>query len=279
MNELEVVEEFDAPEDRHMQALVEVEKHAATQRFQSALVIAQKFPRNELKAEQNILKACQRFDLADSAQYLFPRGKTSVKGPTIRFAEMLARYWGNLKYGVREIEQAEGRSVVESFCYDLETNTEVTRTFVVSHKLQYKDGSFKTLTDPRDIYEMVANQGQRRCRACILEIIPSHIVETALDEVSRTLKKGDKNISMADRVRTMVTAFSELGVTLEHIEKRLSHKLEECNEDELVDLRAIYRSIKDGEFGREKWFDFKMPTEGGKAQEVASKFKKTDDQN
>lgn len=265
-HELEIVDE--APRS----VMVEAEKQAAAQRIQAALVIAQKFRRNELHAEKRILEACQRFDLAEKAFYAFPRGGESVKGLTIRVTEMIARYWGNIKYGIRELEQGEGRSIVESFCWDLETNVEVTRAFTVQHRLRLRNGTMKELTDPRDIYEMVANQGQRRVRACILEIIPEHIVETVKDQIHSTLKAGDKKISFADRLRQMVLLFSGLGVTQEHIEKRIGHTIAECNVDEVVELSTIYRSIKEGEYGREKWFDFKVATEGGKAQEVAEKF-------
>lgn len=252
--------------------MVEAEKQASAQRIQAALVIAQKFKRNELQAEKRILEACQRFDLAEKAFYAFPRGGESVKGLTIRVTEMMARYWGNLKYGIRELEQGEGRSIVESFCWDLETNVEVTRAFTVQHRIKLKSGAMKELTDPRDVYEMVANQGQRRVRACILEIIPEHIVETVKDQIHSTLKAGDKKMSFADRLRQMVLLFSGLGVTQEHIEKRIGHPIAECNVDEVVELSAVYRSIKEGEYGREKWFDFKNATEGGKAQETAAKF-------
>lgn len=242
-------------------APVEIERSRATQEVQASLVIAKKFPRDEIASENRILTSCQRYSLAEGAMYSYPRAKQKVTGPSIRLAEVLARHWGNCNYGFRELESEQGRSTVQSYCWDLETNTRAERTFVVEHYVQKRDRTRKKLTDPRDVYEHIASQAQRRVRACILEIIPSDIVEKAVEKCRETIKKGEGNEPLIDRVKKMVQAFSVLGVTQEMIEQRLDHRLEAVTLDELVDLREIYNSIKDRISKREDWFTFKGVTD------------------
>lgn len=145
---------------------------------------------------------------------------------------------------------------MEAYCWDLETNVYVSRAFWVKHQREVGRGSNKTikdLTDPRDVYEMAANQGQRRVRACILEIIPGDIVEAAITQCDKTLA-GQTNKPIEDRIRDIITAFTEFGVTMEMIEARLGHKMEAIIEPELVTLKKIYRSLRDGAGKREDFF-------------------------
>ena len=53
----------------------------------------------------------------------------------------------------------------------------------------------------------------------------------------------------------MVLAFDELGVKVEHLEKRLGHNLDATIPQEIVTLKGIYKSIKDGMATREDFFE------------------------
>lgn len=223
------------------------------QEVQAAMIIAKRFPRDEMAAVSRIKRACARPGLAEQAQYSFPRGGSKVTGPSIRLAESLAQNWGNIDYGIIELEQKPGESVCMAYCWDLETNTRVTKVFAVSHKRATRQGT-TLLTDPRDIYEMVANNGARRVRACILGVIPGDIVDMAETECEKTLLgKNDK--PLADRVREMVLAFERFSVTREMIEKRLGHNIDATSIQEVVALQKVYTSLKDGQATREQFFD------------------------
>ena len=63
----------------------------AAQEVQAAMVIAKKFPRDAIQAEKRILDACKRKLLAENAMYVYPRGGTTIEGPSIRLAEVLAQ--------------------------------------------------------------------------------------------------------------------------------------------------------------------------------------------
>lgn len=227
----------------------------AIQEVQGAIIIAKKFPRCQFTAEKNIMNSCKRLSLAESALYSYPRGGSQITGPSIRLAEVLAQCWGNLDFGIRELEQRAGESTVVAYCWDLETNVRQAKVFIVPHERKAR-GKIEKLIDPRDIYELIANYGARRLRACILGIIPGDIVESAIAECDRTMKMGHKNAPIADRIKIMIQAFEPFSVNIEMIEKRLAHKIDATSDIELVALRKILVSLKDGMSKREDWFQF-----------------------
>jgi hypothetical protein len=102
-------------------------------------------------------------------------------------------------------------------------------------------------------------------RACILGIIPGDVVEAAVNQCRKTLETGE--VPLADRVRMMVAKFDELGVKVEHLEKRLGHNLAAIIPQEIVTLQTIYKSIKDGFAAREDFFEIGGTAKGIDASE------------
>lgn len=233
-------------------SLAQAQAHKAVQEIQAALTIAASRPRNQAVAFQRIMQACDRPVLAEHAIYTYPRGGQVTSGPSIRLAEVLAQNWGNISFGIREISQKNGVSEVEAFAWDLETNVQATKIFQVAH-LRYTKQGVKVLTDPRDIYETIANNGARRLRACLLAVIPGDIVDAAVARCEQTLSSGKEPLSK--RVKKLISAFNDVQVKVEHIEKRLGHNLDAITENELVTLRGIYKSLKDGVAERDAFFD------------------------
>lgn len=223
---------------------------------QAAMTIAKRFPRNQAKALDRIMVACQRPTLAEGALYSYARGGTDITGPSIRLAEAIAQQWGNLQFGIRELDQRAGESTVEAFAWDLETNTRQTKTFQVKHYRHTKKGGYN-LSDPRDIYELVANQGARRLRACILGVIPGDIVEAAQVQCEVTLN-AKADIS-PETVKKMVELFASFKVSKEMIEARIQRRLESITPAQIISLRKVYNSLKDGMSKAADWFDTSAP--------------------
>lgn len=217
------------------------------------IFMAKQFPRNVFQSEQRILDACKRPALAQTAVYRYPRGGQSVEGPSIRLAEVLAQNWGNLAFGIKELEQRPGESVAMAYAWDLETNVREEKVFTVPHTRKAR-GKIQKLEDPRDIYELVANNGARRLRACILGIIPGDIVEKAVEECNRTLTGNNKE-PLKDRIAVALNAFKDkYKVTQEQIEKRMGYNVSAFTERDYADLIKIFTSIKDGMSKVEDWF-------------------------
>lgn len=223
----------------------QIEISRAVQEVQAAVLVAQKMPRNEIKAYEKIMQAARRETLAKQSTYAYPRGGQIVKGASIRTAETLAKYWGNISFGIKELSQDNRNhtSEVMAYAWDLETNVREEKVFQVTHTRVAK-GNKITLTDPRDIYEKVANDGARRLRACILGVLPSDIVEDFLAECEKTLL-GDNKEPLIEKIRRTIKTFESIGVTQDMIEKRVGCKAEAMIPKQLLDLGAIYKSITD----------------------------------
>ena len=236
------------------------------QEVQAAMVIARKFPRDENEAYKRIMRSCARVGLAEKAEYAFPRGDQKGMGPSIRLAESIAQNWGNIDYGVIEIDNANGKSEMLAYAWDLETNTRVTKIFSVQHKRDTRAGT-KILTDGRDIYEATANFGARRVRACILGVIPGDVIESAVKECRKTIK-GENKAPIEDRIKIMLNKFEkEHRVSTEDIEKYLGCSAKAINENDLIRMRGVYQSIEDGMSKPEDYF------QRGQSAPVADPFK------
>ena len=244
--------------DNINQGTVAIEASRAIAEAQGKLVIAKRFPRDEVQAYAKAIEACRRPSMAEKAFYSFPRGGQTVEGPTIRFAEELARCWGNIDYGIKELSQDDGKSEMQAYAWDLETNAQSVQNFTNPHQREKTDRKTRTvvmenLTSQRDIYENNANMATRRLRARILAILPSWFVEDAVAECKRTIA-GKNDTPLIDRVKKMVVAFSAFGVTQEQIERRLKRKTDTMTAEDFVEYTGIYNAIKQGESKISDWF-------------------------
>jgi hypothetical protein len=239
-------------------AVAATDEQRAITEVQAAMVVARANPRDPVAAMDRVLNACTRPSLAASALYSYSRGGTDITGPSIRLAEAIAQCWGNIQFGIRELEQRDGHSTVQAYAWDVESNTRREVTFHVRLERHTKRGSYK-LEDPRDIYEAVANQGARRLRACILAVIPGDVVEAAVAQCEQTLHaQADTS---PEAMTKLVEAFAAYGVTRDQIERRIQRRLEAIQPAQVVALRKIYTSLRDGMSAPGDWFEPVEPVE------------------
>ncbi len=223
------------------------------QEVQAAMIVAKRFPRDENAAYDRIMRACERKSLAEQAIYEYPKGGQKVTGPSIRLAEAIAQNWGNLDFGIVELEQNDGESTMMSYAWDLETNTRRTIIFSVKHWRDTKSGGY-ALTDSRDVYEIAANMGARRMRACILAVVPGDVIDAAVDKCYKTLQSGNTT-PLVDRIRDMISAFREVfQVSKEMLESFVGCNSTAFSENDFIRLKNIYKSLRDGMASREDYF-------------------------
>ena len=239
--------------DNINQGTVAVESSRAIAEAQGKLIIAKKFPRDEVVAYAKAMQACQRPKMAATAFYSYPRGGSTVSGASIRFAEELARCWGNVDYGIKELSRDSGKSEMQAYAWDMETNTISVQNFTNPHQRE-SGGKMVKLTSDRDIYEINANMAARRLRARILAVLPNWFVEDCINECKKTLA-GKNETPLIDRVRNMLVQFERFSVTKEMIEKRLKHTIETNTQDEFVELVGIFNSLKDKQSSVVDWFE------------------------
>jgi len=240
-------------------AMVAVSTTAEVARVQAQMFMAKQFPRDERLANDRILNAFQRSSLASTAMYQYARGGSDISGLSIRAAEALAQYWGNIDFGFKEVEQKGDESTVEAYCWDLETNTRRAVVFRVSHYRDTKKGRVK-LEDARDKYELVANQASRRVRACILALIPSDVQESAKQQIELTMQT---NFAITpEYLKEMLASFDVFGVTKEQIESLLQRRIDTIQPAQAVRLSNIYNSLADGMSNPSDWFEMPAAKEG-----------------
>lgn len=233
-------------------AIARSDEARAVAEVQAAMVVARANPRDQIAAMDRILNACTRPTLAEAAVYTYAKGGSNVSGPSIRLAEAMAQSWGNMQFGLRELSQAGGESTVQAYAWDVETNTRREITFQVPHIRHTRQGS-KRLEDPREIYELVANQGSRRLRACILAVIPGDVTEAAVSQCELTMHaKADTS---PEAVQRLLDAFSGFGVSKEQIEARIQRRIDAIQPAQIVSLRKVFASLKDGMSVPAEWFD------------------------
>lgn len=236
--------------------LAQVESDRAIQEVQASLIIAKRFPRDPIAAMDRILNACTRPTLAAQSLYSYAKGGTDISGPSIRLAEAIAQNWGNLQFGVKEVgrfvKDGIGHSEVEAFAWDVETNTRKPVTFVVKHWRDTKQGGY-ALKDERDIYELVANQAARRLRSCILAIIPGDVTEAAQKQCEATMAANAD--ASPEAQKKIVAAFAEHDVSKDQIEKLIQRRMDAIQPAQVIRLRKILLSIRDGMSGPLDWFE------------------------
>lgn len=215
----------------------------AVAEVQASMMIARRFPRDVVAARDRILQACARPGLAAKAVYQYARGGSDIEGPSIRLAEAIMQGWGNMESGVVILASDKEKSEVMTYAVDLETGARDTKAFTVRHWRDTKQGGY-AVKDERDIYELCANMASRRKRACMLSILPPDIVEEALEQCSTTLATSAE--VTADTLTKLVEAFGEVGVTKEQIEAFIQRHLDAMSPAQLVRLRKIYNSIREG---------------------------------
>ncbi len=250
--------QFDGQQAKQVSAGANSDAARAMSEIQSAMVIAKRFPRDVKRAIDSIENTFQRVSLAEVSQYQYAKGGTDITGPSIRCAEAIAGLWGNMQFGFRELsrgidDDGVGFSDIEAYAHDLESNTKTPRIFIVRHWIDKRGGGRKT-SDEREIYELSANMAQRRVRACIMSVIPGDVFDVAMAQAALTLNTN-ADVSAEGIAKLLATFSKEFSVTQEQIETRIQRRMDAIQPAQIVSLKRIYVSLRDGMSTPEQWFD------------------------
>jgi hypothetical protein len=234
------------PPRTHTGQATQIEQARAQAEVLAAMEAAKRWPRDEDLCENKMRRACARPQVAEKAFWAFPRGGEQLTGSTIHLAVTLAGIWGNVQYGVVELERNAQRreSQMLAVAWELESNTRATTTFLVPHQMSTKRG-VKDLTDLRDVYENNANQGARRVREMIFKILPDWYTETAEDICRGVLERNDKPIE--EQRAAIAKAFETLGVGVEQLSAKIGRDWDDTTPADLAILRIVGKSIRRGE--------------------------------
>lgn len=251
---------------------VAIEQERAIAEAQGQLVLAKKFPRDLNSAHAELMTACKSKAFAATAFYSKPQGGGVVSGPSIRMLEEVARVYGNLQYGARELSRDDKKSEVEIFVWDMEKNTYLKRQKTVMHTRDTKDGP-KKLRDQTDVDQKINNVASKEVRGLLQAVVAKWLLADAIEECKKTIA-GNNDEPLEARVRRMAQAFAKYGVTAQHLEKYLGHGLAETMLDELVEMQGIFNALKEGTpaselFGDEEQKDAEADASASTANKLA----------
>jgi len=129
---------------------------AAKARIQSAYLMALHNPRNFDMARIKILDACKRPAFADKVEYSKPVGGKKIKGPSIRFAELAIREWGNLLTETSIVYEDDKVRRLHILVIDLETNAQHGQEIAISKTVERK----KPAADREILGQRLNTQGE-----------------------------------------------------------------------------------------------------------------------
>jgi hypothetical protein len=224
-----------------------IEQSRAIEEVRAMVLVAQQVPRSIPDAVRRMRESCQQVSLAERAFYRFPRGGSTVTGPSVHLARELARCFGNITYGIAELRRDDqyGQSEMQAWAWDLETNTRSAQIFIVPHMRDKRSGPVR-LTDMRDIYEATANDGARRVREAIFAVLPPWYVEEAKELCSKTLADGGGK-PLPQRIADAVDRFAESNVTADQLEQKVGRPREQWTDHDLAQLTVLFKSLRRGE--------------------------------
>lgn len=193
-----------------------------------------------------MLDACSQMALAEKAFYRYNRGG-QVTGPSVHLARELARCWGNINSGVKELYRNDFalHSEMLAYAWDIETNTRQEHGFIVPHKRDTKSGVV-ALDDMRSIYENNANAGARRLRECIFAVLPLTFRTEAIARCYKTLEEGDGK-PLSHRITAIIERFGDFKVRLPQLEDKLGKPEGKWTAGDVATLTVVGQSLAAGE--------------------------------
>lgn len=253
-------------------------------RIEAAYTMAMARPRNEDDARRRILDACQRPGFAERVEYRKPVGGGSIVGPSIRYAELALRAWGNVQTDMTTIHEDDETRRVKVVITDMETNTSFSKEITVSKTVERKSNKGRDVVRARPnssgetVYIVRATDDElqnkeaallsKALRTEGLRLIPQDITDEAIATARATMANRDAKDPDTAR-RAMIDAFASLGISATELERHIGHSTKGINPAELVELRAIYQTIRDGEA---KWSDYRPDADKATPQPSGANF-------
>lgn len=208
------------------------------------ITTARAFPRSIQTSVQNILSlATLNEKTAETMMYALPRGNKPILGPSIRLAEIVSQCYGNCvsESRVVAIDRINKIITAEGLFTDLQTNSTVKAS--VERRISDKHG--RLYSD--DMITVTGNAARSIARRnAILAGVPKAIWEQAYEAAEKCIA-GDVATLAVTREKA-VKAFAVYGLKPEQVFKLIDVKGEqEIGISEVISLRAMFSSIKNGE--------------------------------
>lgn len=207
------------------------------------IATAKQYPR-DIQQALNRIQTLATLDeeTAGDCFYTLRRGNGGqvIEGLSVRFAEIIAGAWGNLRAQARIIGN-DGRTITaQGVCHDLETNFAVS----VEVKRRITDKNGKTYNE-----DMQVMTGNAACaiafRNAVLKVVPKSVTKRIIEQVKQVA------IGQAMDLETsrskMIAYFARLGVNQSALFSYLGVKrVEDVDAQMIFELRGLANALKEG---------------------------------
>lgn len=225
-----------------------------------AISTAKAYPRSLTRVRDNV-SALVMLDeeTAKECVYALPRGGKPIKGPSVRFAEIVASQYGNCKVGSRVVDVNKFEKYIEAEGVFIDLESGMQRTARIRRKISDKNG--RVYND-----DMIVVTGNAACaialREAILKGVPKALWRRAYEEAEGVIAGDIK--TLAERREGAIRAFAAWGVTPDQIFASLEiGGMDEIGLDQIATLMAMFKAIKAGEQTVEDYFPAKAKAADG----------------
>ena len=230
----------------HELARIEIDMQVAT---------AKQYPRDIERSINTIRTLATRSpEIAEKCFYRLERAgkdgqKSIIEGCSVRFAEIVAQSWGNLRTQSRIVDNDGKKITAQAICHDLESNNAVQTE--VQRRITTKEGR----TFSEDMQVVTGNAaGAIAFRNAVLKVVPLALIQDIIDEAkSKTLTAIQEDFAKSRN--NMFSWYASKGVTHRMILDLLSiDKEEEISPEHIATLKGIANAIKEGSTTIEETF-------------------------
>lgn len=202
-------------------------------------------------------------ETARSAEYAKPVGGGTVRGPSIRLAEIAAMCWGNLEITIAEPVVGDKSVTVTATAYDMERNYTApgmsTATIIDKYGNRYKQHMIETT--------ILACASKAR-RNAIQAVIPRAYINDLLETAKKVAAGNEKPLEQR-RIDALDYLARTHKVQPERVFAMLSvGGIDDITSEHLDELRAVITAIKEGTAAPEEFFP---AAETSKADELKKK--------
>lgn len=231
-------------DEQSSELAVSAQQAMAEKEIEGAIIVANRFPRNEDEAYGRVMRSCERFTFAAMTCYSYPRGDVKIEGASVNLAREAARCWGNIRYGADIVHDDERTRTVRGWAWDVQTNTRESQDATFK-KLVYRKKGGWVKPDERDLRELTNKHAAIAVRNCLLHLVPPDLIEDAIRAAKKTLE-SDAAKDPDEARKRLIRAFQGVGVSVADLEVYLDHPLSQITPAEITELRGVYKSILDG---------------------------------
>lgn len=235
----------------------------ATADIQARWMIAIRRPRQMDDVRANMIKECRRPAFARKAIYSLPRGNKTIRGLTIRFAEMAMSAMGNMSVEAQTLFDDHTHRIVRLTVTNFEGNSTWSSDLYVPKTKEVKQlgrgqraiqsransyGDIVHLVDATDddVAMKQAALISKASRTGILRLVPASLISECFERCE-TVSADEAAKDPDGEKKKILDAFAEHNVQPSWLAEWLGHPVEQVTPAQLVELRHLLVAIREGE--------------------------------